>query len=144
MDYPNDFNVKSFPAGKTIAFSRVVSIWILIIFFLIITLCSVLLLGVRFKKNYPFLISIDPFTEEWNVVTYPGKNRKESVPQYQIIQEKLVHDFVTNWFTISNDNLLNEERWEKCSLGDCTKTEQFNPDNVKCAISCKSDSAVFK
>ena len=72
MDYPNDFNVRSFPAGKTIAFSRIVSIWILIVFFLIITMCSVLLLGVYFKKNYPFLISVDPFTEEWNTMFLPA------------------------------------------------------------------------
>ena len=144
MDYPNDFDIRSFPAGKTIAFSRTVSIWILIVFFLIITMCSVLLLGVRFKKNYPFLISVDPFTEEWNVVTYPGKDRKESVPQYQIIQEKLVHDFVTNWFTISGNPEKNAERWKKCRIEECEKTEQFNPSNIKCGISCNSDSTVFK
>ena len=144
MDYPNGFNIKSFPAGKTIAFSRTVAVWILIVFFLIITMCSVLLLGVNFKKNYPFLISVDPFTEDWSVVTYPGKNKKESVPQYQIIQEKLVHDFVLNWFTISDNPEINAERWKKCKYDECAKAEQFNPDNIECGISCNSAVSVFK
>ena len=144
MDYPNDFNVKSFPAGKTIAFSRSVSIWISILFFLIVALCGFLLLGVHFKKNYPFLISIDPFTEEWTVITYPGKNRKETIPQYQVVQEKLVRDFVTNWFTISDNSQTNEQRWQSCEVSECADNEQFAPDNVKCAISCRADAAVFE
>lgn len=144
MDYPNDYNIKSFPAGKTIAFSRSVSIWISIAFFLIVALCGFVLLGIHFKQNYPFLISIDPFTDEWNVVTYPGKQDKESIPQYQIVQEKLVQDFVTNWFTISAITSDNEERWKSCSMEECADVEQFRPDNIKCAISCKSDAVVFE
>lgn len=144
MDYPNDFNIKSFPAGKTIAFSRSVSIWISITFFLIVALCGFLLLGLHFKQNYPFLISIDPFTEEWTVITYPGKNKQESIHQYQIVQEKLVRDFVTNWFTISGDEKENEMRWTECEIEDCANSEQFSPDNTQCAISCKSDISVFE
>lgn len=143
MNYPNDFNVPSFPAGKTVAFSRVMAIWISILFFLIIAACGFILLGQHLKKNYPFLISVDPFTGEWSVVTYPGKSEKEKIQQYQIIQEKLVRDFVVNWFTISIDNSTNEERWEKCSIEECAKPEQFNPTTKKCAISCKSNDVVF-
>ncbi len=144
MDYPNDFDIKSFPAGKTIAFSRSVSVWISIVFFLIVAMCGFMLLGLHFKTNYPFLISIDPFTEEWSVITYPGKNQKESVHQYQIVQEKLVRDFVTDWFTISNDAQRNNARWEKCDIEQCAESDQFNPDNIKCALFCRSDSAVFE
>lgn len=143
MDYPNGFDIKSFPAGRTIALSRSFAIWISIVFFLIIAMCGFLLLGIHFKKNYPFLISVDPFTEEWSVITYPRKSEKESVHQYQIVQEKLVSDFVKNWFTISNDAQINEARWQQCEIEECTKSEQINPDNVECAISCKSDASVF-
>ena len=144
MDYPNGFNIKSFPAGKTIAFSRSVSIWISIAFFLIVALCGFLLLGIHFKQNYPFLISIDPFTEDWTVIAYPGKNEKETIHQYQIVQEKLVRDFTTNWFTISGDAQTNEMRWKECEIEQCANGEQFNPDNIDCAISCKSDIYVFE
>ena len=143
MDYPNGFDIKSFPAGKTVALSRTFAIWISIAFFLIVAMCGALLLGIHFKKNYPFLISVDPFTEEWSVITYPGKSEKESVHQYQIVQEKLVSDFVKNWFTISGDAQTNEARWQRCDIEECAQSVQINPDNLECAISCKSETAVF-
>ena len=144
MDYPNDFDIKSFPAGKTIALSRSLSIWISIVFFLIFAACGFVLLGVHYRQNYPFLISVDPFTNEWSVVTYPGKNKKEVVQQYQIVQEKLVRDFVTNWFTISGNANENEKRWQSCEIEECSTSEQFSPDNINCAISCKSGESVYE
>ena len=66
-----------------------------------------MLYGTRLKQNYPFLIAVNPITNEWNVVTYPGKNTKEVIYEYQIIQEKLVSNYITNWFTISKDNVSN-------------------------------------
>ena len=144
MDYPNDFDIKSFPAGKTIALSRSVSIWISIVFFLIIAACGFILIGLHFKQNYPFLISVDPFTEEWSIVTYPGKNETEKIHQYQIVQEKLVRDFVTNWFSISGISQINEERWRDCSIEECANTEQFNPNNYDCAISCRCAPELFE
>ena len=144
MDYPNGFDIKSFPAGKTIAFSRSVAVWIAIVFFLIVAACGFILLGRHYKQNYPFLISVDPFTEEWSVITYPNKSQKESIHQYQIVQEKLVRDFVTNWFTISGDMNENEERWQSCAVEECADNEQFVPGNITCAISCKSADNVFE
>jgi len=144
LDYPNDFDIKSFPAGKTIALSRSVSIWISIVFFLIVAACGFVLLGIHYKQNYPFLISVDPFTNEWDVVTYPGKNKKETVHQYQIVQEKLVSDFVTDWFTISSNTNENEKRWASCENEECSLSEQFSPDNINCALSCKSSDSVFE
>lgn len=142
MDYPNNFNVPAFPAGKTIAFTRTISIWISIVFFFIVVACGFLLLNTHFRKNFPFLISINPVTEDWNVIAYPGEKEKP-IPQYQYIQEKLVHDFVKDWFTISGDMETNENIWAKCSTDECKDSQQFNPTNKKCAISCKCDSTVF-
>lgn len=141
MDYPNNFDIPSFSAGRTVAFSRSVSIWISIVFFLIIAACGFVLLGIHFKQNYPFLISIDPFTDDWSVVTYP--NEKKAVSQYQLIQEKLVNDYIKNWFTISGNNEINESRWQECSVDECQNPEQFNPYNFECALSCKSSSKLF-
>lgn len=144
LDYPNGVDIKTFPAGKTIALARSISVWILIVFFLIIAACGFILMGRHFKQNYPFLISVDPFTEEWSVITYPGKTQKETIHQYQVIQEKLVSDFVKNWFTISKDSNINEKRWRDCGVEDCEKNNQFDPDNTECAISCKSDATVYE
>lgn len=142
MDYPNNFDVPAFPAGKTVAFTRTISIWLSIVFFLIIVACGFLLFFAHARKNFPFLISINPITEDWNVIAYPGEKEKP-IPQYQYIQEKLVHDFVKDWFTISDDMNTNENIWEKCSVEECQDSAQFNPMTKKCALSCKSADAVF-
>ena len=149
MDYPNDFNVPTFSAGKTVALTRSVSVWISIVFFLIIVACGFLLLGRHLRKNVPFLISVDPITDEWTVIAYPHEEKK--VQQYQYIQEKLVKDFVKDWFTISDNQSVNEEIWKRCSkeecgcsIDDCDMPQQFNPLNKTCALSCKSSDAVFE
>lgn len=80
--------------------------------------------------------------EEWRIVTYPDMQKK-SIPQYQYIQQKLVDDFVKDWFTISNNPDINDDIWQKCSLDECNSPEQFNPDNKFCALSCKSAESVF-
>jgi len=142
LDYPNDFNVPAFPAGKSVALARSVSVWISVMFFLIVVACGFLLLSIHLRGNFPFLISINPITEDWTVVAYPGEQTKP-IPQYQYIQEKLVHDFVKDWFTISDNTNTNEKLWKKCSTNECKNPEQFNPNNKICAISCKSDATVF-
>jgi len=143
LDYPNDFETAAFPAGKSIALSRGVAIQISIVFFLILCTCGFVLFFIRSKQNYPFLISTDPFTNEWSVVTYPGKNRNNKIEQYQIIQEKLVADYVTNWFTISKNETDNDIRWSECSVEECSLPEQFNPTNTECALYCVSDTELY-
>ena len=133
----------SFPAGKTVALSRSVSIWISITFFLIIAACCFILLGIRFKTNYPFLVSIDPITDDWNIIAYPNES-KQPIEQYKIIQEQLVDDFVLNWFTISDDKQTNESRWDSCSVEECSSPEQYNSKNTNCALACRCNSEVFK
>ena len=144
MNYPNDFDTPTFPAGKSIAWSRMVSIKISIAFFLILCVCGLLLFAVRAKKNLPFLISIDPLTDRWNVVAYPKKKYEKSIEQYQIIQEKLVSDFVTNWFTISRKQSENQARWKECTKTDCAMPGQYNPQNINCALFCSADFELFK
>ena len=144
MEYPNDFNTPAFPAGKSIAFSRRVSIWISILFFLIIASCGLILLFLHLRTNYPFLISVDLFTNDWNVIAYPGKDTKETLPRYQVIQEKLVSVYATNWFTIDKNQKINDSRWMECSEEDCYDAQQYNPDNTECVMYCSSDSKLFK
>lgn len=150
MDYPNNFNIPAFPAGKTIALTRSVSVWILIVFFLIVAACCFILLGNRFKTNYPFLISVDPITDEWTVVAYPNEEQK-TLQQYEIFQEKLINDFVVNWFTVSNNQTINDARWTECSIDeckcsdkDCENPEFFDSENLTCALACRCNSDVFK
>ena len=144
MDYPNEFNIPVFPSWKSVALSRSVAIWISIVFFLIVCSCGFILLGLHLKSNYPFLISIDLFTNEWSVITHPGKIQNEQIQRYQVIQEKLVSNYVINWFSISGDMQTNDARWEKCTLDDCTDAEQYNPQNINCSMFCMSSDVLFE
>jgi len=144
LDYPNDFDTATFPAGKGIALSRRLAIYISVIFFFVLCACGFVIFFTRLKTSSPFLISVDQITNEWTLVAYPGKNTKDSVEQYEIIQEKLVADYVTNWFTISHDNIENGMRWAQCSTSDCSLPEQFNPNNKKYALCCASDPELFE
>lgn len=144
MDYPNDFDTPTFPAGKSIALSRTVSIYIAVCFFLIIVGCCFLLYFTKLKQNYPFIVSVDPLTDDWTVVAYPNKNATNTISQTHIVQEKLVNDFVTNWFTISKDRKINDAIWSECTTDDCSAPQQFSPTNVQCAIYCSADNKLYK
>ena len=78
------------------------------------------------------------------MVAYPEKTFKDTFEQSQIIQEKLVDDFVTNWFTISRDKNVNESRWQECDVEDCSDSMQFNPENVNCVLFCNSGTKLFE
>ena len=103
-----------------------------------------MLLGIKYKTNYPFLISIDPITYDWSVIAYPNQNIKTAINQYQIVQERLVKNYVTNWFTISDNRKTNEDRWLECSVDDCKAPEQFEPGNIKCSLFCSSDEKLYE
>jgi hypothetical protein len=143
VEYPNDFDTPVFPAGRNVALSRRFAVWISVCFFLIVCACGFLLYFSHLKRNYPFLVSVDPITNEWTVIAYPGKDFKDTINQYQIVQEKLVYDFVDDWFTISQDNKANDARWQKCDIDNCSNPEQYNPFNAECSLFCKSDEKLF-
>ena len=141
MNYPNDFNTPAFPAGKTIAFSRSVSIWISIVLFCVIVACGLVLLLNVSRRNYPFLISTDPITSDWTVVAYIQDNQK--IATNTIVQETLVANYVDYWFSIYKNNEINEEMWQPCKPTDCDKVNQYMPGNHKCALFCTSDKDLF-
>ncbi len=142
MNYPNDFDTPTFPAGKTIAFSRSVSIWIAIVFFCIVVACGLVLLLNSSKRNYPFLISSDSLTSDWTVIAYPEKNLK--ISHDRIIQESLVRNYVIHWFSIDKNNDINESRWQQCESFDCGSADQYNPNNYNCALFCMSAPELFQ
>ncbi len=141
MDYPKDFDTPTFPAGRAIAVSRTFSIWTAIVFFLIMCSCGLMLLLVRSKNNYPFLISTDPITADWTVIAYPEKDRE--ITATELVQENLVKKYVEYWFNIEKNSLANEALWQRCSEADCA-SEQFNPTIKKCALFCSSASDLFQ
>ena len=101
-----------------------------------------MILLVRSKNNYPFLISADPMTADWSVVAYPEKEREISLKE--ITQENLVRKYVEHWFSIHKNNFINESLWGECSDTDCEMPEQHDPTNKKCALFCSSVPELFK
>jgi len=146
LGYPNEYEVPAIPAGKSLAFSRTMSIWILTALFVIVALCALLLGVIHLKKSYPIFISFDSITNEWYVASYPDKDSK-TLEQFQVVQEKLVHDFIINWFTITNDPANNEMRWQECDVSYCAQDiEQIQPNILykECATFCVSSTSLFE
>ena len=144
MDFPNRFDIPTFPAGRTIALSRSIAMWFSIVCVLICVVSGFVIYGKSVKQNFPFLISVDPITNEWDLIAYPRKKAQRKISQNQIIQEKLVNDYVKNWFTISGNNERNEEKWQECTIDECAEPEQYNPYNTQCALFCMSGTELFE
>lgn len=108
-----------------------------------------MLLLIKSKNNYPFLISTDPLTSDWTVVAYPQKLQSTSSVTKEIsvdyfAQDDLVRKYVEYWFTIDKNYVENESLWQQCSADDCIAPEQFDPTNKKCTLFCLSSKELFE
>lgn len=141
MDYPNSFETPAFPAGKRIAVSRVFSVGVVALFFLIICVCG-LLMWVRDGATIePFIISIDSVTGAWSIVGHPHGQMAYSATR--TMQESVIANFTRDWFTIGTD-AENDALWKTCE-----RESQCMSDNAParidktCAIYCASGDEVF-
>lgn len=140
MDYPGNFDTSAFPAGKRIAVSRIMVIWTLIAFFMIIFLCGFLLWVARSERLSPFLISVNKTTGEWQVV-----GRSADTLEYTVgytMQESLVGNFAQDWFKISINNDENQTAWGKCDRAACTTGRTLLSGARSCAVYCASGDDV--
>lgn len=101
-----------------------------------------MLLLVRAKNNYPFLISSDPYTSDWSVVAYP--EQKSTISLNEMVQKNLVERYVEYWFNIDKNDFVNNFLWQQCPDTDCEKPEQYDPENKKCALFCSSGTELFE
>jgi len=141
LKYPDDFNTPAFPAGKFVAVSRFMATAIMVVFFLIICLCGLIFWVKKTQDVSPFLISLSPNDERWTVVAHD--NHTDEVPAYYVLQESLLNKFARNWFTVSNDDQVNQAIWKNCAEEKhiCQGSTGDNAD--VCAIYCASNIAVF-
>jgi len=111
--YPDDFDTSAFPAGKRIAVSRTMGVWIAIAFMIIIGLC-IAFPWLRAQQTVdPFVIYVDSERGDWQLVGRPLGEK--SATYYQSIQRALVGIFTERWFTITGDPTKNEEMWKRCN-----------------------------
>lgn len=134
MDYPGNFETPAFPAGRSIAVSRTMSIWTLIAFLIIIFLCGILLWSARSDRLEPFLISTNNETGEWTVVGHSSGILEYS--KEHTMQESVIGNFARNWFNISENATDNDAVWQKCDRSVCADTGTIMIAAHKCALYC--------
>jgi len=140
LDYPGNFEIPAFPAGKRIAVARIMAIWTLIAFLLTIFLCGILLWSSRSERLNPFMISADNSTGEWKIV---GKNYETAeYSRGYTMQESVVGNFTKDWFEISADNSENENAWKRCERNICISDNLMFGER-SCSIYCRISDELF-
>ena len=99
MNYPDDYNVPTFAAGKSIAVSRAMGIGIMSGFLIIIFLCGLLIWTIRSARVEPYILSTGGTNDEWMVIKPGDTQLKLEMTHDQVIQESLVWKFIQDWFT---------------------------------------------
>ena len=136
MKYPDDFDVPAFPAGRPVAFTRMISVAIMAVFLLIAFVCVGLYWTQKAVKIHPFLVSINPITGQWDVVGHNHKNFAE-VSATRLLQESVIGKFMQYWFLVTDSEVANDMRWKACNREvDCTLNSSIDPLTEECALFC--------
>lgn len=140
MNYPDDYNVPTFAAGKSVALSRAMGIGIIASFFIIICLCGLLVWTIRSVHVEPYILATGGINDQWQIIKPTGEKPEIEMTGNQIIQQSLVWKFVQQWFTILPDTNENEKVWQtSCARSDCDGADTLN----RCAIFCETSDALF-
>ena len=148
MDYPDDFNTSAFPAGKLLAVSRNVGIWIAVSLFLIIVCAISLPWILHNQKIDPLVIYVDGSHGQWELVPNGalGENLHQDWSYYYATQRALVGTFTKKWFTISSSRELNDAMWARCNRATECGDRGINafPYQDGCDIFCMAGDEVYK
>lgn len=141
LQYPDNFDTPTFPAGRRIALSRFVAIGNMVMFLIALFLCILVGWAVRSRSVDPFVISVDQTTGAWTIVGHSHGQFEYSA--YRTLQESVAIQFVRDWFTISANNAENAANWN----GNCDRATQCDAgiaDSNACTIFCACDDDVFE
>ena len=138
MNYPDDFNTRTFPAGKSIAISRAMGVGILSAFIIIVCLCGLILWTLKSARVEPFILVTNGLNDQWRIIMAGGATPSTERTSAQIFQQSLIWHFTQNWLNISSDADTNSDVWNI----DCKREYCLSDDNdgQKCAIYCASGS----
>lgn len=145
MEFPDDFNTPTFPAGPHLMTTRVVSVATMVVFFLIVCVCGLLLWTQRSVHVHPFLVSVNPITGQWDIVGHNHGTVRE-VSTTQTLQESVLGQFVQHWFAVSSDADENAAQWASdCSFEKyCGANSRNRIGDNQCALYCLSASALYE
>lgn len=143
MQYPDEFDVPAFPAGKRIAISRAMGVAVMTVFLLIICACGFLLWAQRSARVHPFLVSVNNITGQWDVVGHHHHETPE-MPAMRMLQESLLGKYVQYWFQIKDDEIVNAAVWQSCDRKtECNPERKTGIDTNACAIYCMSGEDAY-
>lgn len=141
MNYPDDFNTRTFPAGKSIAISRAMGVGIMSVFFIIVCLCGLLIWTIRSARVEPYVLATGGINDQWRVVMAGGDTPTTQMTDAQVFQQSLLWRFTQNWFNISPNHEINDAIWKTdCKREQCL-SEEIGPRN--CALFCAMDDDLF-
>ena len=144
LDYPSDFNTPAFPAGKSVALSRLMGIASCVTFLLVIFLCGILIWAVRSQRIDPFIVEIDKLTGQWTVVGHSHGNGPIEYSAKMALQESVLGNFTANWFSVSGDAQVNDAMWQTCERDvDCGTASPYSFSDKTCNLYCVSGEELF-
>lgn len=137
MKYPDEFDTPTFPAGKQIAVTRVMSIAVMSVFLLILFACGLLLWVQKSVHVHPFLVSINQVTGQWEIVGHQHGDVKE-MTTVQSLQESVIGKFLEYHFFVTDDAAFNANIWAKCERQTACTPDQAGRGSEMCALYCLS------
>lgn len=144
MDYPDDFDTSASVAGKQIAVSRTMAIWISVTLLLIVVCAFALPWLQKNRTVNPLVIYVNAVRGEWQIVNRDNGAPRD-VPYYVSEQRAIVGIFTKKWFTISDNVESNEKMWGTCGR-DSVCNMRINtaaPAFDGCDIYCLSGDSLY-
>lgn len=142
MNYPDDFNTRTFPAGKSIAISRAMGVGIMVAFFIIVCLCGLILWTMRSTRIEPFILATGGVNDQWRIIMAGNNTPTTKMTGAQVFQQSLIWHFTQNWFSISQKPTTNADVWNtECEYDDCASGIG---DSKHCAIYCATSDDLFR
>lgn len=142
MNYPDDFETPAFPAGRPTAIARVMAIGAMVAFLLIVFVCGMLLWAARSGRVHPFLVSVNSYTGQWQLVGHD--HGQKTLVATRALQEAAIVHFVQNWFSISANSAQNESLWLTCDrTKECDSRRDAPYGDKSCAIYCATGEDIF-
>ena len=141
MNYPDDFNTRTFPAGKSIAISRAMGVGIMTAFLLIVFLCGLIIWTIRSARVEPYILATGGFNDQWRIVMAGDVTPTTRMTDAQLFQQSLIWKFAQNWFNISPNHDRNAAVWNtECEYDQCLSEESGTRE---CTLFCLTGQKLF-
>lgn len=142
MKYPDEFETPTFPAGKQIAVTRMVSVLIMSVFLLILFSCGLLLWAQKSVHVHPFLISVNEITGQWEIVGHQHTDVKE-MSTVRTLQESVIGKFLEYHFFVTEDANFNANIWQPCDRKQhCNPETRVGMASEACSLYCLSSDNI--